>query len=98
MRISLTFLALLIYAIINYRRAKQQAQRGHYAPAHNPAAPHAPAPGAHPPAYANAAPYQNTAYYSQTGGPVELQHQPYQSHGAAADYYSTQPTKPAQMV
>lgn len=87
----------MIYAITQYRKARKQAQRGHYAPAHNPAAP--PTQGFNPPAYANAAPYQqSTAYYSHTGAPVEMHAPPYQNHGAAAGYYAEQPVKPAAMV
>ncbi|KAF2649841.1 hypothetical protein K491DRAFT_610012 [Lophiostoma macrostomum CBS 122681] len=92
-----TFVALLIYAIIGYRRQRAQARLGHYAPAHNPAAPVAH--GAHPPAYMNAAPYQqNTAYYPPTGGISQDQFHMQNTHGAAGDYYNTQPAKPAHYV
>ncbi|KAF2193769.1 hypothetical protein K469DRAFT_550110 [Zopfia rhizophila CBS 207.26] len=91
----LTFVALLTYAAVGYHRQRQQLRRGHYAPAHNPAAP---APLGNPPAYHGASPHQqNTAYHPQIGAPVEL-HQQQPIHGAAADYYSGQPVKPAQMV
>ncbi|KAF2465576.1 uncharacterized protein BDR25DRAFT_270225 [Lindgomyces ingoldianus] len=93
-----TFVALLIYASIGYHRQRKMAQRGNYAPAHNPAAPApAAAPAYNAPPYGNAPPYQqNTAYYSQTGHPVEL-HSHTQPQGAASDYYA-HPVKPAQMV
>ena len=95
---SVTFVGLLIYSAVGYRRAKKAAQRGNYAPAHNPAAP---TPFGQPTVYHNAPPYQqNTAYHSQTNAPVELQNQylpPYQG-GAATDYYTQQPVKPAHMV
>ncbi|OAL52214.1 hypothetical protein IQ07DRAFT_363960 [Pyrenochaeta sp. DS3sAY3a] len=101
----LTFVGLLIYSIVGYNRAKKAAQRGQYAPAHNPAAPALSTyPAAHPTQYPTpiqSNPYQqNTAYHSQTSAPVELQSQylpPYQG-GAAGDYYSQQPAKPANMV
>ena len=104
---SLSFVGLLIYAAVNYHRARKAAQRGHYAPAHNPAAP-APQSAS----YGHAAPTHHhdnpfsdnhgTAYHSQTQ-PVELQHNSLPEyvppqHGAAADYYSHQPAKPAHMV
>lgn len=100
--IFLSFVGLLIYSIIQYNRAKKGALRGQYAPAHNPAIPTPSTfPAAHPTQYHNASPYQqNTEYHSQTGAPVELQSQylpPYQG-GAAGDYYSQQPTKPANIV
>ncbi|PSN73564.1 hypothetical protein BS50DRAFT_569089 [Corynespora cassiicola Philippines] len=105
--IFLSFVGLLIYAAVNYHRARKAAQRGHYAPAHNPAAP-APQSAS----YGHAAPTHHhdnpfsdnhgTAYHSQTQ-PVELQHNSLPEyvppqHGAAADYYSHQPAKPAHMV
>ncbi|KAH7383163.1 hypothetical protein BKA66DRAFT_512034 [Pyrenochaeta sp. MPI-SDFR-AT-0127] len=98
----LSFVGLLIYSIIGYNRAKKGALRGQYTPAHNPAvATPSTFPAAHPTQYHNASPYQqNTAYHSPTGAPVELQNQylpPYQS-GTAGDYYSQQPTKPANIV
>ncbi|KAH7068700.1 hypothetical protein FB567DRAFT_248635 [Paraphoma chrysanthemicola] len=93
-----TFVGLLIYSAVGYSRAKKAAQRGQYAPAHNPAVP---APFGHPPQYQNAPPYhQSTEYHSQSHGPVELQSQylpPYQG-GAATDYYHQQPAKPAHIV
>ncbi|KAH7396529.1 hypothetical protein DE146DRAFT_614300 [Phaeosphaeria sp. MPI-PUGE-AT-0046c] len=96
--IFVTFVGLLIYSAVGYSRAKKAAQRGQYAPAHNPAAP---VPFGQAPVYDTAAPYQqNTAYHSQTNGPVELQNHylpPYQG-GAATDYYTQQPVKPAHMV
>lgn len=102
---SLTFVGLLIYSIVGYNRAKKAAQRGQYAPAHNPAAP-APTtfPAPYPTQYQNAPQYQQTtAYHPQAGAPVELQNQPsqylppYQS-GAAGDFYAQQPVKPANIV
>ncbi|KAF1945351.1 hypothetical protein EJ02DRAFT_451647 [Clathrospora elynae] len=94
----LTFLGLLIYSIVGYRRAKLAAQRGQYVPAHNPAAP---APAGYPPSPYNAPSYQqSTAYHSQTNPPVELPGQylpPYQAT-AAGDSYQQQPMKPAYMV
>ncbi|KAF2262739.1 hypothetical protein CC78DRAFT_582329 [Lojkania enalia] len=95
----LTFVALLIYASVQFHRVRKQAQRGHYAPTLNPGMP---APGYHPPSYGNV-PYpqqQGTVYYSQSGHSVELSstHTPYQSQGPAADYYNGQGVKPAQMV
>ncbi|EAT85978.1 hypothetical protein HBI56_024310 [Parastagonospora nodorum] len=94
-----TFVGLLIYAAVGYSRAKKAAQRGMYAPAHNPAV--HPAPYGQPPQYqSGASPYQqNTEYHSQTA-PVELHDQylpPYQG-GAATDYYHQQPAKPAHLV
>jgi hypothetical protein len=91
-----TFVALLIYAIIGFRRQRVQARLGNYAPAHNPAAPIAH--GAHPPAYMNAAPYQNTAYYPPTGGLSQEQFHTQNTHGAAGGYYNAQPVKPAHYV
>lgn len=90
-------MGLLIYSAVGYSRAKKAAQRGQYAPAHNPAAP---APFGEP-QYQNAPPYhQSTEYQSQSHGPVELQSQylpPYQG-GAATDYYHQQPVKTAHIV
>jgi hypothetical protein len=94
----MTFVGLLIYSAVGYSRAKKAAQRGQYAPAHNPAAPQ---PFGQPPQYQNVAPYQqNTEYHSQTGAPVELHSQylpPYQG-GAGTEYFNQQPAKPAHMV
>lgn len=94
----LTFVGLLIYSIVGYRRAKKAAQRGQYVPALNPAAP---APAAYPTEYHNAPPYQqSTAYISPASGAVELESNyppPYQA-GAAGDYYHQQPVKPAHIV
>jgi hypothetical protein len=95
---SFTFVSLLIYSAVGYSRAKKAAQRGQYAPAHNPAAP---APFGEQPQYLGAAPpyEQNTAYSSPGAAPVELQSHylpPYQG-GAATDYYQ-QPAKPAHLV
>lgn len=99
---SLSFLSLLIYSAVGYHRAKKQAQRGHYAAAHNPAMYNAAVPTAYPPQYQVPSPYQQTAYHGQTAAPVELQHNqylpPYQAHGATTDYYNQQPLKPAHMV
>ncbi|KAF1845498.1 uncharacterized protein K460DRAFT_109996 [Cucurbitaria berberidis CBS 394.84] len=99
--IFLTFVGLLIYSIIGYTRAKKAAQLGQYAPAHNPAAP-APAtyPAPYPTQYQNANPYQQTTAYSHTPEPVELQagHLPPYQAGAAGDYYSQQPQKPANVM
>ncbi|KAI8935271.1 hypothetical protein NX059_007860 [Plenodomus lindquistii] len=96
--IFLTFLGLLIYSIVGYRRAKKAAQRGQYVPAHNPAAP---APTTYPTEYHSAPPYQqSTAYISPTGRAVELDSQylpPYHA-GEAGDYYHQQPVKPAHIV
>jgi hypothetical protein len=95
---SISFVGLLIYSAVGYSRAKKAAQRGQYAPAHNPAAPQ---PFGQPPAYQSAIPHpQDTRYYSQGQPPVELHNQylpPYQG-GAATDYYQQQPVKPAHMV
>ena len=92
---SLTFLGLLIYAIVGYRRAKKEAQRGQYAPAHNPLA---------AAAAAQSSPYnsvpeyqQNTAYHSQTQPDMHNQYLPPYQSGAATDYYQ-QPVKPAHIV
>jgi hypothetical protein len=94
---SLSFLGLLVYSIVGYRRAKKSAQRGQYVPAHNPAGP---APFGQPPQYQSASPYnQSTEYHSQHGAPIELPSQylpPYQS-GADSVYYQ-QPAKPAHIV
>lgn len=95
---SFSFVGLLIYAIVKYRRAKKDGKRGQYAPTPNPAgAPFMPEAGPHPPAFMNAAPYreettsnQNTVYNPQS---VELPTQ-----GAASTYYNQAPVKPAQMV
>ncbi|KAF2247936.1 hypothetical protein BU26DRAFT_323713 [Trematosphaeria pertusa] len=100
--IFLTFLALLVYAAVGFHRQRQQAKRGHYAPAHNPAmpAPNAPA-GVPSPYHAPPVYQQNTAYHSpaHTPAPTHNPYQPpYQAHGAAADYYNEQPAKPAHMV
>ncbi|KAJ4404767.1 hypothetical protein N0V91_005717 [Didymella pomorum] len=98
----LSFLSLLIYSAVGYHRAKKQAQRGHYAAAHNPAMYNPAVPTAYPPQYQAPSPYQQTAYQGQTGAPVELQQSqylpPYQAHGAPTDYYNQQPLKPAHMV
>lgn len=89
----LTFVGLLIYAIVNYRRAKKAAQLGHYAAAHNPAAPTA--------NYQVPHTYNHdTAYHPPPGGQMELQNNylpPYQG-GSATAYYEQQPMKPAHMV
>ncbi|XP_014561025.1 hypothetical protein COCVIDRAFT_87987 [Bipolaris victoriae FI3] len=96
----LTFLGLLIYSVIGHRRAKAAAQRGHYAPAHNPAMP---ATDLHGTPYFGAPDnHQNTAYHSQTHPPADAHDQyaaapPYQA-GAAGDYYHQQPMKPAHIV
>ncbi|EUC41512.1 hypothetical protein COCMIDRAFT_8785 [Bipolaris oryzae ATCC 44560] len=96
----LTFLGLLIYSIIGHRRAKAAAQRGHYAPAHNPALP---ATDLHGTPYFGAPDnHQSTAYHSQTYPPPDAHDQyaaapPYQA-GAAGDYYQQQPMKPAHIV
>jgi len=99
---SLSFLSLLIYSAVGYHRAKKQAQRGHYAAAHNPAMYNPAVPTAYPPQYQVPSPYQQTAYHGQTGAPVKLQQNqylpPYQAHGATTDYYNQQPLKPAHMV
>ncbi|KAJ4336790.1 hypothetical protein N0V87_005183 [Didymella glomerata] len=98
----LSFLSLLVYSAVGYHRAKKQAQRGHYAAAHNPAMYNPAVPTAYPPQYQVPSPYQQTAYHGQTGAPVELQHNqylpPYQAHDATTDYYNQQPLKPAHMV
>jgi hypothetical protein len=93
---SLTFLGLLIYAIVGHRRAKAAAKRGQYAQAHNPSAP-APL----YPQYQSTPEYQpNTAYNSHDIPPVEMytQYAPPAQSGAANDYYQQQPVKPAHMV
>jgi hypothetical protein len=93
---SLTFLGLLIYAIIGHRRAKAEAKRGQYAQAHNTSAP-APL----YPQYQSTPEYQpNTAYNSHNIPPVEMHNRytPPAHSGAADDYYQQQPIKPAQMV
>jgi hypothetical protein len=92
----LTFLGLLIYAIVGHRRAKAAAKRGQYAQAHNPSAP-APL----YPQYQSTPEYQpNTAYNSHDIPPVEMynQYAPPAQSGAANDYYQQQPVKPAHMV
>ncbi|KAF3040521.1 hypothetical protein E8E12_008089 [Didymella heteroderae] len=98
----LSFLSLLVYSAVGYHRAKKQAQRGHYAAAHNPAMYNPAVPTEYPPQYQVPSPYQQTAYHGQTSAPVELQHNqylpPYQAHGATTDYYNQQPLKPAHMV
>ncbi|KAF2020821.1 hypothetical protein BU24DRAFT_403892 [Aaosphaeria arxii CBS 175.79] len=83
----LTFLALFVYAIINYRRSKKHAQRGNYGPAHNPLAPTPGHQNAYAPPYAGATPYgqQNTAYASG-GGSHELNQNPQQYYGNAPPY------------
>ncbi|EMD67968.1 hypothetical protein COCSADRAFT_267217 [Bipolaris sorokiniana ND90Pr] len=96
----LTFLGLLIYSIIGHRRAKAAAQRGHYAPAHNPALP---ATDLHGTPYFGAPDnHQNTAYHSQTHPPPDAHDQyaapPSYQAGAAGDYYQQQPMKPAHIV
>ncbi|CAG5140047.1 uncharacterized protein ALTATR162_LOCUS623 [Alternaria atra] len=91
----LTFLGLLIYAIVGYRRAKAEAQRGQYAPAHNPLQ-SAPATQSSP--YNSLPEYQqNTAYHSQTQLDMHNQYLPPYQSGAATDYYQ-QPVKPAHIV
>ncbi len=93
--LSLTFLGLLIYAIVGYRRAKAEAQRGQYAPAHNPLQ-SAPATQSSP--YNSLSEYQqNTAYHSQTQPDMHNQYLPPYQSGAATDYYQ-QPVKPAHIV
>jgi hypothetical protein len=97
---SLSFFGTFIYSIVQYRRGKAAAQRGQYAPAHNPAAP-APAAYHIPSPYSNAPEYQpNTAYNSHTTPPVEMHNQypPSYQNGAAGDYYQQQPVKPAHIV
>lgn len=87
-RDSVTFLGLLVYSFIGYRRAKAAGQRGQYAPAHNPAL---------ATAYSE---QHSTAYHSQTQPPVEAQdpYPPAYQAGAAGDYYQQQPMKPAHIV
>lgn len=88
---SLSFVGLLIYSIISWRRFKKAAQRGQYAPTLNPAA------SSLLPQNQTANPYQqNTAYNPPTGGQIELQntYQPAHQGGAAAGYYN-EPNKPA---
>ncbi|KAH6865867.1 hypothetical protein J4E91_009799 [Alternaria rosae] len=92
----LSYFGLFVYSVIGYRRAKAEAKRGQYAPAHNPFGGSVPAQQSSP--YNSAPEYQNTAYHSQTQ-PAEMNNQylpPYQS-GAATDYYQ-QPVKPAHIV
>jgi hypothetical protein len=95
----LSFVGLLVYAAVGYHKEKKQAQRGHYAAAHNPVAP---APTAYAPPYQNASPYQqDTAYYSQTNISAGLHSQylpPYQTQGPSTEDFHTQPTKPAHIV
>lgn len=96
---SLTFLVFLIYSIIAYRRAKAAAQRGHYAPAHNPATQ---APDFYSTPYTGLPDYQHqsTAYHSQTNPLTETHNQylpPYQT-AVEGDYYQQQPMKPAHIV
>jgi len=94
----MTFLGLLVYSIVGFRRAKAAAQRGTYAPALNPAA--AP-PNPYNSPYNNVPDYQqNTAYHSQTQPEVDMHDQylpPYQA-GAASDYFHQEPMKPAHIV
>ncbi|RAR16569.1 cys met metabolism pyridoxal phosphate-dependent enzyme [Stemphylium lycopersici] len=95
----LTFLVFLIYSIIAYRRAKAAAQRGHYAPAHNPATQ---APDFYSTPYTGLPDYQHqsTAYHSQTNPLTETHNQylpPYQT-AVEGDYYQQQPMKPAHIV
>ncbi|KAL6707725.1 hypothetical protein ACN47E_003846 [Coniothyrium glycines] len=94
----LTFVGLLIYSIVGYRRAKKATQRGNYTPAHNPAAP---TPAAYP-QYPMPSHYQqDTAYTPQTGAPAELpqnQHLPPYRNGGADGYYHQLEAKPANMV
>ncbi|KAJ4295503.1 hypothetical protein N0V90_007516 [Kalmusia sp. IMI 367209] len=92
----LLYLALLIYAIIGSRRHRRDANRGHYAPAHNPAAPAAMQTPYSGPMYHQ----QSTAYHSpmHNGGDLGQSQSLYPTHGEAADYYVDQPAKPAQMV
>lgn len=77
----LSFLGLLIYAAIGYRREKANARRGQYAPAVNPA-------------NAQVQPqqfgYTATAYHSQTSGYIQPQPQPQYppQAGAVSSYYS----------
>jgi hypothetical protein len=78
---------------------KKQAQRGNYAPAHNPAT--TPTPGYHPPAFTNATPYQQETAYTygpQSGVPAVELHGNTPQYGASANYYNAEPVKPAQMV
>ncbi|USP81424.1 hypothetical protein yc1106_08698 [Curvularia clavata] len=82
----LSFFGLQVYAIIKYRRAKAAAQRGHYAPAHNPTTNPYATPYAGEPDHN----LQSTAYHSQTYPPVA-------THGASDDYYQ-QPMKPAHIA
>lgn len=85
----LSFLGLLIYAAIGYRREKANARRGQYAPAANPANPQA-----QPQQYGYTGAPATTAYHPQTSGYTQPQpHYPPQV-GAASDYYSSAPGQP----
>jgi len=94
---SISFVGLLVYSIVGFRRFKKAGQRGQYAPAHNPAAP---APFGQSLQYQGASPYQqNTTYNPQAGGPMELHNNclpPYQNDPASG--YYQQPVKPVHMV
>ncbi|KAF2735318.1 hypothetical protein EJ04DRAFT_491901 [Polyplosphaeria fusca] len=106
----LTFVALLIYGSVQFRRQRKQNKLGQYAPTHNPAAPAGPhgqplmygnMPAPQPPAYQRpTSPYhQDTSYNS----PAHEMHTPYppqyqnHNHGAAAEFYQGG-VKPASMV
>ncbi len=88
---SLSFVGLLIYSMVGYRKAKNAALRGNYAPAHNPAI-HV-APPSNPPQY-----QPQDAYQSQSSAPLHSPYLPPYEAGAAGDYYNQQPMKPAHMV
>jgi len=85
----LSFLGLLIYAAVGYRREKANARRGQYAPAVNPANAQVQPQQF---GYTNAPP--TTAYHPHTGGYAQSEsHYPPQV-GAASEYYVSSPQQP----
>ncbi|KAF2274691.1 uncharacterized protein EI97DRAFT_502528 [Westerdykella ornata] len=94
----LSFVGLLIYAIVKYRKAKREGKRGQYALAYNPSgAPITPTAGHHPPAFMNAAPYREETTYNQTTA-YKPQGAEFASQVEPPAYYYQAPAKPTQMV